>query len=549
MEATNTSPLALLYRVPGLRQLLLLAGLAIAISVGVTGAFWMKEPGYTAIFSSLTPQEAGEVVDVLNTTDIPHRVDEKSGAILVPSAKIQEARLKLAAQGLPRGAGMGLEMMEAGGTFATSQFMENARYNHALETELGRTISTLRPVQAARVHLALPDSSVFLRKKKEPSASVLLNLYPGRELDKAQVSSIVHLVASSIPGLEAGRVTVVDQHGRLLSAPQDGGSNGLSNQQLDYIQRVEETYTDRIGSLLTPMLGADRVHATVTAEMDFTEREETREQYDPEKTTVRSEQVAEDRHGDAGGAPGGIPGALSNTPPPPAVATNAAQPKPPGGTSSAAAPSATAQASATNAASTANESIRRTRNFEVDRTLSHVRQPTAGIRRLAVAVVIDDKRTTQEDGTVKAEHLSTQEIEELTRIVKEAVGFDEKRGDTVSVSNVAFYTKPVEPPAEAPGLLERPGLVETGRTVLAIVLVLAIAFVVIRPIMRGLGVGEAGSGGGNYGPGRIGGGGGAAAVSRAPLSYEDKVSVARQLAEKNPERVAQIVRAWVQSDE
>jgi flagellar M-ring protein FliF len=328
----SDSPLALIYRIPGLRQLILLAGLALAISAGVTAAFWMKEPGYTVLFSNVTQQEAGEMVDALNATNIAHRVDEKTGAILVPSAKVQEARLKLAAQGLPRGSGSGLEMMEGGNGFATSQFMETARYHHALETELARTISTLRPVQSARVHLALPETSVFLRKKREPSASVLVNLYAGRDLDKSQVASVVHIVASSIPGLEADKVTVVDQHGRLLNAPQDASQLGLSTQQLDYVQRVEESYTERINSLLTPMLGADRVRATVTAEMDFTEHEETREQYDPEKSIVRSEQVAEDRRNDSSATAGGVPGALSNTPPPPAVANNAAQPAKPGAT-------------------------------------------------------------------------------------------------------------------------------------------------------------------------------------------------------------------------
>jgi flagellar M-ring protein FliF len=552
MDASE-SPIALIYSIPGLRQLILLAGLALAISAGVTAAFWMKDPGYTVLFSNISQQEAGEMVDALNATDIPHRVDEKTGAVLVPSGKVQEARLKLAGQGLPRGSGSGLEMMDNGNAFATSQFMETARYNHALETELGRTISTLRPVQSARVHLALPESSVFLRKKKEPSASVLVNLYSGRDLDKSQVASVVHLVASSIPGLEPDKVTVVDQHGRLLNAPQDASQLGLSTQQLDYVQRVEESYTERINSLLSPMLGADRVRATVTAEMDFTEHEETREQYDPEKTTVRSEQVAEDRRNDASSATGGVPGALSNTPPPPAVANNAAQPQPAKPGAAPTGPANAAPAAATTAAGGVNESMRRTRNFEVDRTLSHTRQPTGQLKRLSVAVVIDDKRTAQEDGTVKTEHLTQPEIDEITRVVKEAVGLDEKRGDTVSISNVAFYTKPAEAAPAEPGLLDRPGLMENGRNIIAALLLLGLAFVVIRPIMRGLGLG---SGGAPQGSGRLvsvgaAGGGGAVnqAMSRTPLSYDDKISVARQLADKNPERVAQIVRAWVQSDE
>ncbi|MCC7256915.1 MAG: flagellar M-ring protein FliF [Gammaproteobacteria bacterium] len=543
-----TNPLAALIRIPGMRQIVLLAGLALAITAGVTAAFYVREPSYSMLFSNVGEQEAGEIMNALNGTDIAYRVDPKSGAILVASDQVHAARLKLAADGLPRGAGVGLEMMQETGAFGTSQFMENARYHHALETELGRTISTLRPVQSARVHLAVPESSVFLRKRREPSASVLVNLYPGRELDKAQVAAIVHLVASSIPGLEGSRVTVVNQQGELLNAPGDASALGLSTQQFDYAQRIEHSYTERIVSLLAPLLGPDRVRATVTADMDFTEREETREAYDPENTAVRSEQVAEDRRTDGAGAAGGIPGALSNTPPPPQVATNAANPPAAG---AAPAPAAAADATARSAGAPLNESMRRTRNYEVDRTLSRTRSPTGTIRKLSVAVVVDHKRVTAEDGTTTTQPLAQPELDEITRLVKEAVGFNAERGDSVSVSNVSFYEKPAEEEPEEPGLLDNPGLFETARTVLAAALVLALAFVVIRPIMRGLGVGAAGAGADIALGGTLpaGPGGAVAGAPRAALSFDDKVSVARQLADKNPERVAQIVRSWMQTDE
>lgn len=553
MDANSNSPLAALYRIPGLRQLILLAGLALAITAGVTAAFYVREPTYTMLFSNVSEQEAGEIMDALNSTEIPHKVDPKTGAILVAADNVHEARLKLASQGLPRGAGFGLEVMQDSGTFGTSQFMETARYNHALETELARTISTLRPVQSARVHLAVPESSVFLRKRKEPSASVLVNLYPGRDLEKTQIASIVHLVASSIPGMEANRVTVVDQQGRLLNAPGDASALGLSTQQFEYAERIEQSYSERIVNLLAPMLGPDRVRATVTAEVDFTEREETREDYDPDNTAVRSEQVAEDRHGDSAGT-GGIPGALSNTPPPPLVATNAANPSPPPQ-----APAATVQAGAapnaaestTTSSAPLNESLRRTRNFEVDRTLSRTRQPTGTIRKLSVAVLVDNKHVTGEDGKVTAQPLAQPEIDDITRLVKEAVGFDEKRGDSVSVSNISFYERPAEAAPEEPGLLDSPGLFDTIRTVLAGLLVLALAFAVVRPIMRGLGVGLGAGGaapGGALPGGQAASAGGYAAPPRVALSFDDKISVARQLADKNPERVAQIVRTWMQND-
>jgi len=551
MEAVDTSPLAALNRIPGLRQILLLAGLAIAITAGVTAAFYVREPAYTMLFSNVSQQDTGEIMNALAGTGITHRLDPASGAILVASEQIHEARLKLAAQGLPRGSGFGLEIMQDSSTFGSSQFMENARYHHALETELSRTISTLRPVQAARVHLAVPESSVFLRKRKEPSASILVNLYPGRELEKSQIASIVHLVASSIPGLESDRVTVVDQQGRLLNAPGDSSALGLSTQQFELTERIERSFSERIVGLLNPMLGPDRVRATVTADMDFTEQEETRERFDPETTAVRSEQVAEDRNAGGAAGIGGIPGALSNTPPPPVVATNAANPPAPAPQGAAAAASQANQATQATPAGPVSESMRRTRNFEVDRTLSRIRQPTGRIRRLSVAVLVDHKRLVAEDGSTTTQPLEQPEIDEITRLVKEAVGFDEARGDSVSVSNVSFYEKPAEPEIEEPGLLDSPGLFDNARNVLAGVLLLGLAFAVIRPIMRGLGVG----GGGVATAGMLPAGQPAAAgayvpaAPRAPLSFDDKVSVARQLADKNPERVAQIVRTWMQTDE
>lgn len=541
MEAAAESPLNVLDRIPGLRQLLLLAGLALAVAIGITAAFYVREPGYTLLFNNVSQQEAAEIMNTLGATDIPHRIDPKSGAILVAGERVAEARLKLAGQGLPRGASFGLEIMQEQGSFGSSQFMENARYNHALETELARTISTLRPVQAARVHLALPENSVFLRKRREPSASVLLNLYAGRQLDKSQVAAIVHLVASSIPGMDASRVTVVDQQGKLLNAPGDSSALGLSTQQFEFTERIENSYAERIISLLSPMLGPGSIRATVTADIDYTEREETREAWDPDNTALRSEQVAEERHAGASPATGGIPGALSNTPPPPLVASNAANP-PAGGQPPVAADTQEARAGAP----PTNESLQRTRNFEVDRTLSRTRSPVGAIRRLSVAVLVDHKRITDEEGNVSSQAPSQQEIDEITRLVKEAVGFDGQRGDTVSVSSVSFYEAPPTIADEGPGLLGSPGLFETLRSVLAGLLVLALAFFVIRPIMRSLGTG---SGAARAAVALPAGGVGAPPQAPKGLSYDDKVSVARQLADRNPERVAQIVRTWMHADE
>lgn len=561
-DATPTpNPLADLTRLPGMRQLLILLGLALSVSIGVTAAFWMQEPGYTTLYGSLTAKEASEVVNVLTTAGIPHQVDEGSGAVLVPGGQVHAARLKLAEQGLPRSSGFGLEIIGGEGGLGTSQFIENARYHHALETELARTIGTLQSVQGARVHLAVPKSTVFLGKKQQPSASVLLQLFPGRTLEPNQVAAIVHLVASSIPELEATRVTVVDQKGQLLNAPEGSTELGLNARQLDYVRRVEGGLVERIETLLTPLLGPGRVRATVTADVDFTEREETQELYDPE-TVVRSEQVSEDRRSGDGLA-GGIPGALSNQPPQtvaqaatPPAATPPAAPGAAPGAAPIPAEAAAAAAAATTAANAApvNESIRRTRNFEMDRTLSRTRQPVGTVRRLSVAVLVDEKRVVAEDGTASTAKLSPEEMASITQLVRDAVGFDEKRGDSVTLSNVAFYQSPPEEPGEEPGLLADPQVQTVGKQALAAALILGVALVLVRPLLRALGGSAPAPGaapaaagvayaapGGSPALAAPGGGG--------PLSYDDKVSVARQLADRNPERVAAIVRAWVQADD
>ncbi len=533
------NPFAQLTRMPGMRQLLILIGLAASISIGVTAAFWMSNPGYTVLFSNVSDKEASEIVNALGSAGIPYKLDNNSGAVTVPAEQVHAARLKLAEQGLPKSSGFGLEIMEGGSSFSTSQFMENARYQHALETELARTISSLQPVQSARVHLAVPKSTVFLGKKQAPGASVLLQLYGGRSVTDAQVSAIVHLVASSIPDLEAGKVTVVDQSGRLLNSPDDSSELGLSTRQLDYVHKIEDSYVKRVENLLVPMLGAGRVRTTVTAEVDFTQREETQELYDPE-TVVRSEQVAEERARGAG-LLGGIPGALSNQPPPPAQAA-AATPNP-----AIPADAANAQAAAAAPAAPDNESIRRTRNFEMDRTLSHTKQPFGGIQRLSVAVLIAEKTITDDEGNVVPEKLDDAELEAMTKLVRDAVGYDEKRGDTVSVSSMAFWQPPENTaPADEPGFLQSPAVQSYAKQGLAAALVLIVVLVLVKPLLRAL-AGGAPAAAGNQAA-LAGPGGNFAADPRMPLSYDDKVSVARQLADKNPERVAQIVRAWVQSD-
>lgn len=537
--ANLTNPLAALDSIPGMRQLLLLAGLALSISIGVTAAFWLRAPTYSLLYSNISDREAGEIVEFLRNSEIPHELDRKSGAVLVAADKLHEARMKLASQGLPRGTGVGMEMMENDSGFSTSQFMENARYHHAIETELARTIGSLRPVQYARVHLAEPKSTVFLRQKKQPSASVFLSLFPGRHLEESQVRSIVNLVASSVPELESGQVTVVDQQGRLLSSPSDSPEFEREARQFEQTRRLESTYVSRIHELLSPMLGPNRVRATVTADLDFTVREETQELFDPDNAIVRSEEISENRQTGAGLLSGGIPGALSNQPPTQATEEQAQGPA----------------ENTKNSQAPLNESSKRTRNFEIDRTLSHTQEPTGKITRLSVGVIVDDKRVINADGETISEPLSSTELEEITNLVKGAVGFDESRGDTVSISNASFY-QPPEPEALAePGFLESMDLQGILKQVLSAALILVVILGAVRPLLRSLSGNWSWSGAAAPAANALPRSAGAPAAMPAaeqpppvPLSFDDKVSVARQLAEKNPERVAQIVRSWVQAD-
>ncbi len=531
--ATNQSPMASLGNILGSRQMMLLFGLSLSIAIGVTAAFWLREPSYELLYSNLSDRDAGAVMDALRAENTPYRL--KNGALMVPSKDVYAARLRLSSQGLPRGTGFGLEVIEGESSFSTSQFMENARYHHALETELGRTISYLQPVQSARVHLALPKPTVFLRKSNKPSASVFLDLFPGRVLEAPQVNSIVHLVASSIPELEASHVTVVDQRGTLLNSPDADDTAALSSREFAYVERVQSAYQERIVNLLTPMMGPGRVKATVNADIDFTVREETRELYDPANTVVRSEQVSEDTQ--RGGAnPGqGIPGALSNQPPV-TPAQDAA-----GG----------AAAEANGQASTPTRvSVQSTRNFEVDRQLSHTKEPANSLRRLSVAVLIDDISDVDEKGKPLTRPLEESELTEVENLVRGAVGFSEARGDTISITNVSFYEGPAVAPPEAPGFMSQPLVRDIVTQLPAVALLLVVALGVIRPIVIALSkgggaVGLASASGGKSLPPGVGGAP-AADAAPAPLTFDDKVNVAKQLASKDPERVAQVVRAWVQ---
>lgn len=526
-----TGPGGFLDTIPGLRQLVLLVGVAVAIAAAVWLVIWSQGQSYTVLYGQLSERETGQVMDALTAAGIEFKLNP-AGAVTVPEPKAQEARIRLASQGLPQSDALGIEMIQKDSALGTSSMMETARYQSALETELARTIGKVQGVQGARVHLAIPKPSVFLRDARKATASVMLQLYPGRRLDPGQVAAVVHLIASSVPELESKDVTVVDQAGTLLSSPDENGEAAASTKEFEYTRKLEESYQRRIVEILEPMLGPGRVHATVTADMDFTITEQTRENYDPQKTVVRSEQLANDERKGGDGAQG-IPGALSNQPPgtsgtPPAGQTTA--------TGAAATPSST--------------SSRSTKNFEVDRVLSYVKQPIGTIKRLSIGVVLDDWQKTDSEGKVTTAPMTDADVKRFTELVRESVGFKADRGDQISVINQAFKSALPPGPTEGPSLLQQPWLASVAKQVVGIGLVLLVAFMVLRPLMsnltrptvRALGPNATATGVSDGGSPQAPG-----AIKLAP-SFEQQIAAARSLVGQDPKRAAQVVKEWVATD-
>jgi flagellar M-ring protein FliF len=465
-ESRASASLASLWsRVTAVKQLGLILGAAAALAL-IAGVFlWMQAPDYRVLYSGLSDKDAGQVAEALQKSAIPFKIDSSSGALLVPAEQVHGARLKLAAQGLPKGAGVGFEMLDEQQTFVTSQFMETARYQRALETELARSIATLNAVQHARVHLALSKQSVFVRDRQPTSASILVKLHPGRELEAGQVAAMVHLVASSVPQLTPSRVTVIDQNGRLLTRDENSQEMALSLNQLDYTCRIEASYVKRIEDILVPVVGLGKIRAQVAADIDFAVTEQTQEPFNPKTPGVRSEQLMDEQSMGSGAE--GIPGALSNQPP--GVATIPEKAAAPEGQVADERP--------------LRRSRRETRNYELDKTISHTRLMPGGIRRLSVAVVVDDRVSKDEKGNPVRAPLTAEELARMTALVKEAVGFKADRGDTVNVTNAAFAPAVQDEAIPEPPLWERPWLLELVKLSLGALVLVAILFVVVRPLM------------------------------------------------------------------
>lgn len=450
---------------PVARQVGIIIGLSASIALAVGILMWSQTTSYTLLFGSMEAKELNEVVQLLDTQKIEYKLDANAGSIMVPSDKVHALRLQLASEGYPKQVETGYQLLDREQGFGISQFRETTQYHRALEGELAKSVASLNSVESARVMLGLPKRTVFVRKQEEPTASVVIKLRSGGSLSEEQVTSIVHLVAASIPNMAPKNVTVVDQLGNLLTSNNQTTNMQMSLKQLDYTRTVEETLSSRVVNLIAPIVGgANKVRAQVTAELDFTQQEQTRENYDPDPAAIRSEQEIREINRNEG--PTGIPGALTNQPPRAGLAPEE------GFTGSETDPNVR------------NLSERRTRNYEIDRTISHVKNSVGNIRRLSVAVVLDDKIVPNGSELVRTP-LSEDELLSYRRLITDTVGLDETRGDTLTVVNASFV-EPKDDFFDVVPVWQEPWFWDLMKQLLAAVALFIIVFGVIRPMLRDL---------------------------------------------------------------
>lgn len=541
-----------LSQLPGRQQFGTILGLAVVAAIAIAAWMWGQSSDYRVLYSNVSDRDGGAIVSALTQMNVPYRFGEGGGAILVPAAHVHDARLRLASQGLPKGSVVGFEVMEQQ-RIGITQFQEQINYQRALEGELAKSVQSLSAVQAARVHLAIPKSSVFMREQQKPSASVLLNLYPGRTLERAQIAGIVNLVSSSVPELAPKNVSVLDQDGTLLSAQaraEDGTM--LDASQLQYLQSVEASYMNRIVAILEPLVGRENVRAQVTADIDFSSTEQMAELYKPnskqDDAAIRSLQLAESAQNGGSATPQGVPGALSNQPPAAATAPIGSQPAlgqpaSSGGPARAGAAAGPAASSGPFAASSAGQSgnTRRdaTTNFELDKTIRHTRMPTGTIRRLSAAVVVNHKRSTNDKGETVSTPLPEKNMNQIAELVRDAIGFSQQRGDTLSVANAPFSVTEREPAPETPYWKQPENISlakEVGKNLLIALVGVYLLLGLVRPMLRQLAAYRP--------PPPPPAPAGELQVLQAAQSA-DRLTQARQIAQQDPRIVANVVRGWV----
>ncbi|MEQ1805732.1 MAG: flagellar basal-body MS-ring/collar protein FliF [Burkholderiaceae bacterium] len=522
-------------------QFSLILGLSAVAGLAMALAAWNNSGDYKVLYANLSDKDGGAIIAQLSQMNVPYRHADGGSAILVPSSKVHDARLKLASSGLPKGSIVGFELMD-GARFGQTQFQERLTFQRGLEGELTRSITAMPAVQGARVHLALPNQNGFFREQQKPSASVLLSLHPGRSLDRAQVAGIVHLVASSVPEMNPKAVSVLDQTGALLSAtPESSNSAGLDANQLQYVSQLEAGYNKRILELLEPVIGRANLRSSVTAEVDFTQSEATSEEFKPNQgaqagVTIRSQQTTE-QSGAGATLAAGVPGAASNQPPTPATAPISGSVQP-----------LQAGQAGGGAGNSRREAVT---NFEVDKTVRVTRAASGVVKRLNAAVVVNHRSSTNAKGKTTLQPLTTEEIDKLTALVRESIGFKQERGDSVKVINAPFKIEPVEditlPLWKQPAVHDMVrGIVAPAGLALVAILVF---FGMVKPAMNAVlnpppgsrldaTVGD---------PQLLGGPSGTTPALAAPAPGV-QLEQARQFAKDNPAATANIVRGWVSGE-
>jgi len=546
-----------LTRLTNQQKILLMMAIAAIIALAVASNTWVKQADYRVLFSNISERDGGAIIAALEQMNVPYRFSDSGSAILVPSASVHEARLRLATQGLPKGGGVGFELME-NQKFGISQFAEQVNYQRGLEGELARTIQSIGAVQVARVHLAIPKPTVFVREELKPSASVLLNMYPGRSLEPAQIAGIQNLVAASVPSLAVASVTIIDQSGSMLSQLKSKLTEaGLDPTQITYVQELEASAIKRIQDILSPIVGRDNVHVQVAADVDFSQSEQTAETHRPNTTppdiSIRSQQTSET----ASTTPSalGVPGALSNQPPVPATAplTQPAVPpaRPAGAATEPPVPgqlnAAGVQASINSVAQPINTRKDSTINYEVDKTIRHTKQAIGSIKRLSAAVVLNHRK----DAKGIAKPLAEIELKQINDLVKEAMGFNQDRGDTVSVANAPFTLNEKTDPEIA--LWKDPDMQALAKELFkygAIALIAAyLLFKVIMPLIKAMMTPPPK-------PAPVTLGGNVNIVSddgenekpTAAVALEQKLDHAREIAKQDPKVVANIIKDWTSAN-
>jgi flagellar M-ring protein FliF len=530
------------------RQIGLMIGLAGSVALGFALVLWLQEPNYQPAMQNIAAADMEEVTRVLNLDGIDFKVDPKTGTLLVASDQLYQAKIKLAASGIASEQSIGYELLDQDQGLGSSQFMESTRFKRGLEGELSRTISSFRSIRSARVHLAIPKRSVFVRDSRRPSASVLVNVASLTGVSREQVDAIVNLVAGSVPEMDKSDVTVVDQKGNLLSRNDESLEDIRVSKEFEYSRKIESVLNNRIASILEPIVGTGRFRSEVSADVDFTEIEEAEELFNPDMTVVRSEQTLDEQS--ALGADGGIPGALSNQPP-----------------TDAQAPEVAGQAEGAADGGGVNLRKQSTRNYEVDRTVSYTRHQKGRVSRLTVAVAIDDIRNINpETGEVSFTQWSDAELERLTLLVRNAVGYSAARGDSVNVINTPFAPQEIEEFVE-PELWEQSWFWEAVWKGLAVLVAIIVVFAIIRPAFRNLAAAGAQArdeafgddamgqlsalegGGGDVGAtAMLAGGGDDFLLPGASEGYDKQVNALKGLVAEDPARVAQVVRKWVNQD-